>query len=155
MKASDVQRALVIGNYPPFRYRQYLVVPNVFWGWDLPYEADLIAVSRALYASEIEIKVSKHDLLQDPEKRKHKMQRPSKISYFYYAMPEELTQYFTPENGFPETLGLIKITKDRSWEDDRYRAEYVRRAQKHPNSRKITEAERVRLLELAYCRIWK
>lgn len=44
-------------------YRRNTVVPNAYWGLGLTWEADLLVISKAGYLTEVEIKVSKADLL--------------------------------------------------------------------------------------------
>jgi len=65
MNAKEVE--LAVANY--FGIRQHLIVPNVMWGFTgLNYEADLVIVTKAGYAKEVEIKVSRADLIKDKEK---------------------------------------------------------------------------------------
>jgi hypothetical protein len=126
-----------------FNYRQNLIVPNVFWGWDLRHEADLIVVSRSGYATEIEIKISKSDLVKDFRKG-HRHYSP-KISRLYYAVPESLIE--TVKELAPATAGIISVSPKK-------KACFVRRAKALPGRRVITENERMKLLELAAMRIW-
>ena len=53
-----------------FGVRQNLIVPNVSWGLDFGHEIDLLKVSQSGYATEIEIKVSKQDIIRDKSKKK-------------------------------------------------------------------------------------
>ena len=65
--------------------RVNLIVPNASWGLGL-HECDLLVISKAGYASEVEIKVSKADLLRDREKRHgHASDR---IKALWFALPE-------------------------------------------------------------------
>ena len=56
--------------------RQNLVVPNVSWGL-LNYEADVVSLTPSGYATEVEIKVSKADLLADFKKGHSQIGRAS------------------------------------------------------------------------------
>lgn len=51
-----------------FGYRIYDIVPNVYWGWNLRHEADLICVNSNMYVTEVEIKVTAADLKADFKK---------------------------------------------------------------------------------------
>src|SRR5580700_7662207 len=75
--------------------RNYLAIPNVSYGF-LFYEADLLIVSKARYATEVEVKVSMQDWRKDFEKRKHKPGlRDERIKYQYYAAPPRLAERHT------------------------------------------------------------
>src|SRR5690606_3456699 len=98
MNASEVEMAVV--NY--FGSRQHLIVPNVSWGFGLNYEADLVVVTKAGYAKEIEIKVSRADLLKDKEKKHN--HDCSKFKELYFAIPERLLK---DKEHIPERAGII------------------------------------------------
>jgi hypothetical protein len=53
LRAPDVE--LAVARF--FNYRINLIVPNIYWGFGLNYEADLLIISPAAFATEIEIKV--------------------------------------------------------------------------------------------------
>ena len=71
----------------PFYIRKYNVVPNVSWGL-LNHEADLLALSRSGYLTEIEIKRSWEDFKAD-FKKSHTHDSPF-INRLYYAVPESI-----------------------------------------------------------------
>lgn len=52
-----------------FGIRQNLIVPNVSWGMNGLHECDVLILSKAGYATEVEIKISKPDLLKDRDKK--------------------------------------------------------------------------------------
>ena len=89
--------------------RQNLIVPNVQWGLvaDL-HECDLLVLSKSGYATEIEIKVSKADLMKD-KKKKHTHDHEL-IKSLYFAVPENL-KAFALEN-IPKKAGLYIVKKD-------------------------------------------
>ena len=64
--------------------RRELVVPNVHWGADV-HECDLFLLSKSGYAIEIEIKISKADLIQDSKKKHGHVNY--KIKQLYFAIP--------------------------------------------------------------------
>ena len=107
MTTLDIEIAIIKGSH----VRQNLVVPNVSWGMvnndGVLHECDIIILTPSSYATEIEIKISKGDLLQDMNKRhahKHNL-----IRKFYYAVPEKLKQIAL--NVIPERAGLYVVSE--------------------------------------------
>ena len=100
MKTIEIEVALMshIG------VRQNIIVPNVSWSF-LPYEADLVVLTKSNYATEIEIKVSKADLKKDKEKKHN--HNSNLFKYLYFAVPVELTEFALTE--IPEKAGLYEI----------------------------------------------
>ena len=82
MKTCELEYA--VAEY--FGVRTLLMIPNVFWGFGLNYEADLVVVTASRYAYEIELKVSKSDLKADAKKKHNHDGRHFKRLYF--AMSE-------------------------------------------------------------------
>lgn len=101
MKAIDVEIAVV--NL--FGHRRTVMVPNVYWGLGLSYEADLICLDPQGRFTEVEIKVSKSDLKADLSKTHG--HRSSIISRLVYAMPEELIS--VAKQILPPHAGLISV----------------------------------------------
>ncbi len=93
-----------------FDTRKNIIVPNVSFGL-LPYEADLLIMSKSGYLTEIEIKRSWSDFLADFKKKhthNHKL-----IKYFYYAVPKnilERVEAFLNERGVK--CGLLQYNED-------------------------------------------
>ena len=103
--------------------REHIVVPNVSWGLchDL-HECDIISLTHSGYATEVEIKISKEDLLADKAKahdHKHKL-----IKYLYYAVPDEMKN-FALEN-IPENTGLLVVRDYTPGKSHRYLKHHVR-----------------------------
>ncbi|MBT0607616.1 hypothetical protein [Aequorivita echinoideorum] len=80
-----------------FGVRQNIIVPNVHWGisrWKEGigplHECDVLILSKSGYATEVEIKISKADLLKDSEKL-HGHDHPM-IKYLYFCVPENLKE---------------------------------------------------------------
>ena len=65
MKITTPEMECRLADY--FGYRKNLIVPNVYWGLDM-HECDLLVLSQAGYATEIEIKISIADLRADAKK---------------------------------------------------------------------------------------
>lgn len=85
--------------------RQNLIVPNIYWGMGLNYECDLVKLTSSGYATEIEIKVSKSDLLKDKEKRHS--HNSHLFKYLYFAVPKELKDLAL--DNIPEKSGLYVV----------------------------------------------
>lgn len=86
---SVVQIQLALRNSFLFDKRSSVIVPNISWGM-LPYEADLIGISKSGQVTEVEIKRSISDLRAD-YKKDHRHDAPC-VTYFYYCVPECLVE---------------------------------------------------------------
>lgn len=104
---SSIARAIATTPNSRFHYQKNLIVPNVYYGWNLDYEADLISVNSSRYVSEIEIKTSKSDLKKDFTKRICHNDPFDRIRYLWYAGPVELLDSF--KELCPETSGIITV----------------------------------------------
>jgi hypothetical protein len=107
MNTLDIEIAIIKGFNP----RQNLIVPNVAWGihnkhYTPLHECDVLILSGSGYATEVEIKVSKADLLKDVSKRHG--HRHSLIRRFYFAVPEKLKDIALAN--IPENAGLIVVS---------------------------------------------
>lgn len=118
-----------------------IIVPNVWWGMGLNYEADLVCLSRSNYCTEIEIKVSKSDLKAD-KKKKH-CHDSNLFKYLYFAVPEAMKDYALLH--IPERAGLYVVKP--KW------VEKVRNAEKNPACIKWTDKQRQKLMYLGTMRI--
>lgn len=118
-------------------------MPNVFWGWDLNYEADLIAVSKAGCATEIEIKISASDLRADKKKKKFQSGLDARIFRLFYAIPESLKEVALVE--IPEEYGIIIVSNGYP--------RTVRQA-KRRKARKVTDQELTKLTRLGTMKYW-
>lgn len=86
--------------------RSNLVVPNVSWGLGLHHEADLVAVSSAGYAKEIEIKVTRQDLKADLKKR-HDHPDRGVFKQLFFAVPAFLVE--DAKTWAPAKAGIIGV----------------------------------------------
>ena len=106
-----------------FDIRRNLIVPCVTdWSSLTLFEIDLLVLSKASYATAVEIKVSLSDLKNDL-KKKHIVQLDKVVytgkrgkehyfkpfKYFYYAVPEALKEAALDQ--MPEFAGLLVIKK--------------------------------------------
>lgn len=71
-----------------YNVRQNIVVPNVSWGFFKTHEADMLILSKAGYLTEIEIKRSWSDFVQDFKKTTNHYE--GKVDKFYYCVPESI-----------------------------------------------------------------
>ena len=83
----DIQ--LILRDSWMFDQRSDIIVPNVSWGL-LRYEADLVAVNRRNYLTEVEIKRSFEDFKAD-FKKDHKHDDPL-VGTFYYCVPKAIVE---------------------------------------------------------------
>ena len=125
-----------------FDFRKNLIVPNVKWGFGLKHEADLLILYPSGFCDEIEIKVSKADLLKDKEK-KHK-HRSNKVRALYFAIPFELEDQI--EN-IQENAGVYVVYNKR-------KVILKRPARVNGRATKATKKDREHLYHLAAMRIW-
>lgn len=168
LTAQDIE--IEVANH--FGFRRNLIVPNVWWGWGLHHEADLIVLHPSGWADEVEIKVTRADVIRDQFKTKYRF-NPSpcsghwedRIKRVWFALPEALAQ----EPSIPKEAGILAITE--KWYCDNHgrtcecdpkaygarrdrRLITVRGAKTNPCARLITDSERTKLAELAAMRIW-
>ena len=141
INSTDIEIALA----QHFGCRQNIIVPNVSWGLWI-HECDLLVVTKAGYAIEVEIKVSRADIKKDAMKR-HGHIDP-RIKAFYFAIPKTL---MTAADLIPERAGIISVNEDRpGW--------LVCRIERKPaiskEARKLTPEERLKVAHLGAMRIW-
>ena len=130
-----------------FNFRQNIIVPNVSWGLFFRHELDLLIITKARYGYEVEIKVSKQDLVRDKEKlHEHESKR---IKGLWFAIPESLLKY---QEHIPERAGIIAVSENRS-ESLWLRCNRVRSPQVM-NKYKFTDSEVMELTRLGTMRIW-
>jgi hypothetical protein len=159
MKCLDIEVA-IIDNFNP---RQNLIVPNVSWGlhnkeYRALHECDLLILSGDNYATEVEIKVSKADLLKDGEK-KHKHHH-NLIRRLYFAVPSELKEI--AYQSIPDHAGLLVVSNEvkirYDWHGIPHETPYIKVTEARPCkvntiAVKWTEAQRYQLARLGTMRI--
>jgi len=133
--------------------RSHVIVPNVSWGLMLTHECDILSLSRAGYATEIEIKITKSDLIRDKLKRSgHRSggHWSPIIRYLYFAMPDTMSACI---EHVPQEAGVLLV--DSSGRDDVSRVQVLRRPRHNPRAKPFTPAQRLKLAELGTMRIWR
>jgi hypothetical protein len=146
-----IEIEVAIAKY--FGVRQNLIVPNISWGLTGMHECDMFIITKAGCAIEVEIKISKADLLADFKKGHNHKDRQNRITEFYYAMPESLWEKC--KDLIPEGAGVITCYR---WVDykkrDRIDAHTKVKATRIKNARKLTQEERYSVARLGTMRIW-
>jgi hypothetical protein len=140
-------------------FRTNLIVPNVSWGipidWNASgnrkygnlHECDLLSLSVAGYATEVEIKVSKADLIKDDAK-KHSHDH-NLIKYLYFAVPKKLEAIALEV--IPERAGLFVI--ERMTHNSYLKVKCVKRAKQRKDVLKWSDHQRYVLARLGAMRI--
>lgn len=145
MKPRITAQDIEIAVAKHFDYRRNLIVPNVYWGLGLNYEADLVVLRRSNWALEVEIKVTASDIKADSKK---KFNHDSDLfRQLYFAVPVGLIE----NAGIPERAGIISVEQTK-WGD--LRCKVVRISESNPGARKWTPETRQKLYELAAMRTW-
>lgn len=154
MRPKTLDMEVAVSNY--FSPRRNLIVPNVYWGL-FGHEVDMCVLSPAGYASEIEIKVDRSDLIKDKEKR-HGHNDPM-IKYLYFAIPEHLEKDI---EHIPERAGVLIVKWNEPFKMYGYKNPMQagwwscrkKRDAKIQYNRKWADYERSNLLRLGAMRIW-
>lgn len=124
-----------------YGWRQNIIVPNVSWGL-LYHEADLLIMSKLGVLTEIEIKVSRLDLIADSFKRqKH---RSKIIKYLYFAIPRKLEKSIS---SIQENAGIYIVETNGNVKKER-------NATTNPDFIKLKDEQRYNLARLGAMRIW-
>jgi hypothetical protein len=147
IKTIDIEVA--IAKY--YGIRKNIIVPNISWGFAWMHECDMFIVSKAGIVTEVEIKISRSDLLADFKKGHDHKDRQGRITYFYYAMPE--TMYEKCKDLIPEEAGIL-ICSIGDWEGASAYMREKRAPVKRKNTRKLTPEEQLKIAWLGTMRIW-
>jgi len=151
MKTIEVEVAIM--RY--FGIRQNLIVPNVSWGVAMLHECDILSLSKSNYATEIEIKVSRTDLLKDKDKKHGHLH--NHIAQLFFAVPKNLEAVALEV--IPERAGLFTVEdiKSPTFLDDVYDytlvTEQVRGCVRNKKAVKWSDEERNQLARLGTMRI--
>lgn len=125
-----------------FGIRTCLIVPNVSWGLT-NHECDIVILTPASCLYEIEIKISKSDLIAD--KKKSHGHYSDIIKELYFAMPLKLIDNI---EHVPDRAGILIVHENG-------RVELKRKPELNKYARKLTDQERYKLARLGTMRIWK
>lgn len=112
---------------------------------------DLVVISRAGYATVVEIKVSRGDWLKD--RHKDRWSSPSAhVARFYYAVPRALFEIGVPQH-VPPHVGILVVNEGGSWQG--YDTVSEERAALRLKSEKLPTARLQALNESFYYRFWR
>lgn len=106
-----MELCLVNPHSGAFPFTRYMVLPRARWGIPRIYhECDLLALSKQNVLHEIEIKISKGDLLAD--KRKRHSHQSDIIHRLWFAVPETMVDFAVTH--IPSHAGLISCYANKS-----------------------------------------
>jgi hypothetical protein len=112
---------------------------------------DLVVVSRAGYATVIEIKVTRADWLKD--QNKGRWTTPSKhLSRFFYAVPQPVFKQGIPDH-VPATAGILVVRDGGTWQG--YDSVVEERAAARLKAEKLPETKLRAINEAFYYRFWR
>ena len=131
-----------------FNYRQNIIVPNISWGFHI-HECDLLVIRKNGYVLEVEIKISKADLIKDREKVHNHEDYYGRIKELWFAIPEYLQENI---KYIPEQAGIIIVYK-HEW-SDKFFCKTLREAKSNTCARKLCENEKLAIARLGTLRIW-
>jgi hypothetical protein len=135
------------------KFGNNIIVPNIFWGLNLNHECDLLIISKEGYATEIEIKRSKQDLIKDKEKQHG--HRDKRIKYLYFAMPKKIYNEILLSD-IPEHSGIFLI--DEYFENDNikkyYKVNEIKKPVKNQFTQRLTQDEIYHVSKLGVMRFW-
>jgi hypothetical protein len=144
-KDTEFEHQLSIAHY--FGVRDYVVVPNVSWGF-MPYECDLLVMAKAGWLYEVEIKISKSDLIADAKKKHgHNSKLVQKL---WFAFPKELESSI---NCVPERAGILLTEHPKGSHRYLYVTE-LRKPVVNPIATRLSINEQFRLARLGAIRAW-
>lgn len=126
-----------------FGWRSHLIVPRVSWGLSI-HECDLLIVNKSGYAYEVEIKVSRSDLLKDMNKSHNHRDRQLRLRRLWFAVPEKLCDCY---EYIPDTAGIFVVDRNGHVSE-------IRPAPIQAQARKLTETEQYKIARLGTLRMW-
>lgn len=131
-------------------YRQHAIVPNVSWGLGLRHECDMLILDSKNRFTEIEIKVSKSDLLADFKKvHGHSS---NIISRLVYAVPDYLLE--TAIEAVPRHHGIIAVKSIEIHGKTLYKARWIRIPKHNKLKDKPNDKQIRKFMELGLMRVW-
>ena len=137
---TTAEMEIVIARY--FDTRKNVIVPNVSHGM-FRYEMDLCMLNMVgMYASEVEIKISKSDLKADAKKPHH--HDCVSIKYLWFAMPEKLKGC---EEYVPEHAGILFVSSKGA-------VSVARKPVSNKSAQKWDYKKAFRLARLGTLRVW-
>ena len=124
-----------------FGTRANVIVPNVYWGL-MPYECDMLVMPMSGHVYEIEIKVSKGDLVAD--KKKNHTHDSDRVRKLYFAIPEKLEKHI---EHIPAKAGILIVNKTGG-------VRKLREPEVNLTAIKLSAQEQFQLARLGAMRVW-
>lgn len=145
MSINTRQMEIALSRY--FNCRLNLIVPNVSWGLrDLGHECDMLVIRPSGFAVEVEIKISRGDLIKDAKKwHQHKSEL---IRQLWFAIPEPLQHCV---KFIPEHAGILVARKH---EEHWIGIDVLRHSPVNKSARSLTPEEILKVSSLGCMRIW-
>jgi len=131
-----------------FNTRVNLIVPNVFWGLGFNYELDLMIVTPAHYAYEVEIKISISDLKAEKKKQLW-AHHDKRIKGLYFAIPDDLKEKAIPL--IDKNAGILTVYGDCF---AGLHCNILRKPTINNSARKLNDPEIDKLYKLCTMRVW-
>lgn len=143
-----------------FDYPTKVVVPNIRGFFS--HECDLVVLSEAGFATEVEIKISRADLIKDKQKNHSHEDNYNRIKYLYFAIPEYLEKDI---EHIPDRAGILTVLPKTYKElypshitlsvdlGNTHLCSETRKP-KTINNYKLSEAERYKIARIGTRRIW-
>ena len=144
MTALDIE--IAVAHY--LDWRRNIIVPNVYWGWGLRYEADMVVITAAGYAVEVEIKVTPGDIKADIKKNYH--HDSNRFRRLWFAVPERLAN----DPNIPLRAGILAVTDHVDAFTRAYAVKTIRGGQLNKSAIKMEDHHVRKLLELGVMRVW-
>jgi len=139
-----------------FYFRRYACVPNVSYGLLDHGEADLLCLSNSGVFHEVEIKVTKSDLLADAKKRRAHEHRL--VPYCWFAVPTDLVGLALDcvDSRFGIVECWLKPDKQADGLLPIYATRVIRKPKryKQASEKKPTQEEILQFLRLGVMRMW-
>lgn len=133
-----------------FKFYKNLMVTGTHWGMSVNgkslHECDILLLTKSGYLWEIEIKISKSDLIND--KKKSHGHRNEDIKRLYFAIPDHISDY---EKHIPERAGIIIVR--RSTYSDRLLCK-IERPAVNQKGHKLSDSEKYKMALLGSMRAW-
>jgi len=130
-----------------FGIRTHVIVPNLSWGL-VRHECDLAVLSPSDYLYEIEIKVSRGDIIRDRNKEKWRVYDERGFRKLWFAIPDKLQSSI---EHIPERAGILIITENNGYSLVRE----IRKPIINKLAKKLSQEEKFNLARLGAMRIWK
>jgi len=127
-----------------FGVRTHVIVPNISWGLGI-HECDLLVVTGAGYAVEVEIKISRSDLIAD--KKKSHEHKSRLIRRLFFAMPESMEKDI---EHVPAHAGIILVHEGEYGRTCRL----LRPAKNNADAKPLSAEKRYDVARLGAMRIW-